>query len=227
MYRVVVGLGSNCQRERAICQALDALHEHFGDLVISPVYQSQSVNTSVHTGAVNVSAVNTSAVNTSSASSIASDYYNAVVSFTVSISLLELANVLKRIESDCGRDRSQAVVRIDIDLLLFGDNVTSANDDQDVMDFSASPTSTTPTIPSTAPMLTMPILPRADILECAYVLRPLADIFPDDLHPVVGKTYRTLWQQHCDDYVAQSALEPVDFVWNGQLISSAPQCLIM
>lgn len=36
-------------------------------------------------------------------------------------------------------------------------------------------------------------VPRADILEYAFVLRPLADLRPMLRHPTVGRTYRELW----------------------------------
>ena len=37
-------------------------------------------------------------------------------------------------------------------------------------------------------------LPREEILRHAFVLRPLAELAPDAVHPVVGKTYAALWQ---------------------------------
>ncbi len=34
-----------------------------------------------------------------------------------------------------------------------------------------------------------------DILNCAYVLRPLAELLPEQLHPNERKSYALLWQQ--------------------------------
>ncbi len=38
-------------------------------------------------------------------------------------------------------------------------------------------------------------IPRAEILENAFVLRPLQDIAPDGVHPETGETFAALWQQ--------------------------------
>jgi 2-amino-4-hydroxy-6-hydroxymethyldihydropteridine diphosphokinase len=37
-------------------------------------------------------------------------------------------------------------------------------------------------------------IPRHEILVNAFVLRPLQDLAPDMLHPVVKKSYRELWR---------------------------------
>ena len=38
-------------------------------------------------------------------------------------------------------------------------------------------------------------VPRPEILENAFVLKPLQDLAPDAVHPEVGETYRVLWQR--------------------------------
>jgi 7,8-dihydro-6-hydroxymethylpterin-pyrophosphokinase len=43
MINVYLGLGSNINRHQHIAAALDALHEKFGELKISTVYESKSV----------------------------------------------------------------------------------------------------------------------------------------------------------------------------------------
>ena len=60
-------------------------------------------------------------------------------------------------------------------------------------------------------------LPRAEILKNAFVLRPLADIAPDELHPVCRESYRSLWKSYQKD----QKLWPVDFTWQGRQISSS------
>ena len=57
------------------------------------------------------------------------------------------------------------------------------------------------------------VLPRPEILSNAFVLRPLAELAPDVLHPEVGLTYAALWAAYDKD--AQT-LWPVDFVWRGR-----------
>ncbi|MCZ6724042.1 MAG: 2-amino-4-hydroxy-6-hydroxymethyldihydropteridine diphosphokinase, partial [Gammaproteobacteria bacterium] len=37
-------------------------------------------------------------------------------------------------------------------------------------------------------------IPRHEILVNAFVLRPLQDLAPGQLHPVAKKSYRKLWQ---------------------------------
>ena len=59
-------------------------------------------------------------------------------------------------------------------------------------------------------------LPRREILENAFVLLPLAELVPEDIHPVVGKSYSQLWNDY--EQGAQK-LWPVDFSWCDRLIS--------
>lgn len=44
---------------------------------------------------------------------------------------------------------------------------------------------------------TVPVeLPRAEILQNAFVLQPLAEIAPDTLHPVLMQSYQQLWHSY-------------------------------
>ena len=60
-------------------------------------------------------------------------------------------------------------------------------------------------------------LPRAEILENAYVLQPLAELRPSACHPANGVCYGDLWSRF--DQSSQR-LSLVDFHWRGQQISS-------
>jgi len=85
-------------------------------------------------------------------------------------SLSELIVSLKKVESQLGRQRGDkkfSARTIDIDVLLFGDLQT------------ASPIE----------------LPRGEILENAYVLWPLSELASDLKHPLIGKTYREIWDE--------------------------------
>jgi 2-amino-4-hydroxy-6-hydroxymethyldihydropteridine diphosphokinase len=59
-------------------------------------------------------------------------------------------------------------------------------------------------------------LPRAEITKNAFVLLPLSEIAPDELHPQLQKNYRDLWFDY--DRTSQS-LWVIDFEWNGKIIS--------
>lgn len=97
-------------------------------------------------------------------------FLNLVVAFDTPHSASDVAAQLDRIEKTFGRTRSgerKLLARaLDLDLLLFGDAVIDADGVR---------------------------VPRAEILEYAFVLAPLAELAPDAVHPTVGKTYRELW----------------------------------
>jgi len=58
-------------------------------------------------------------------------------------------------------------------------------------------------------------LPRADIVDYAYALWPLADIAGEELHPSLGISYRALRQQ----FNRPQKLWPASFVWRGNDLS--------
>jgi len=58
-------------------------------------------------------------------------------------------------------------------------------------------------------------LPRREILKNAFVLKPLAEIAPEELHPTEKRSYSALWQ----DYSRDQRLWAIPFEWNGRAIS--------
>ena len=169
MARVYISIGSNIDRYRHVTAALDALQQWFGELVISPVYESEAVGFD------------------------GSDFLNLVVGVETDLPVGELSARFKQLERENGRkpDAPKFSPRtLDLDILTWG-SVTGVTDGVE--------------------------LPRAEILKNAFVLRPLADIAPEDVHPVCSESYGRLWQAYSTD----QKLWPVDFTWQGRRISQA------
>jgi 2-amino-4-hydroxy-6-hydroxymethyldihydropteridine diphosphokinase len=83
----------------------------------------------------------------------------------------EICDEIERLHNLAGRRRSNekwASRPLDIDLLLYNDRII---DERPVR------------------------VPRSDILEYSFVLRPLAELAPDLVHPITGKTMLTHWQE--------------------------------
>jgi len=173
MAQVYLSLGSNCQREQHLSNALDRLNERFGELVVSPVYQSSATTLADAQG------------------SPIADYYNLVVGLICDISPCELVNWNRQLEACEDRRRpDNGRVTLDVDLLLY-DNLCMSEGEI--------------------------VLPGADILTRAYVLRPLADIAGAHCYPATENTYQTLWEH----FAKKPLLTPVDFVWGERVISTA------
>jgi len=54
-------------------------------------------------------------------------------------------------------------------------------------------------------------LPREEIQYNAFVLRPMADIVPEHIHPISTKSYAQMWQAFDK---SQQQLWPVPFSWS-------------
>lgn len=167
MTRVYIGIGSNIERELHIAAALDRLAAAFGEIAVSPVYESEAIGFA------------------------GTPFLNLVASIDTDLPVRELLAVLRGIERDnghCGGTPKFSDRSLDLDLLAYGgacgvvDGVT---------------------------------LPRADIVDYAYVLWPLVDIAGDQQHPALGCSYRELKQA----FTASQKLWPVPFHWRGRDIS--------
>ena len=94
-------------------------------------------------------------------------FLNLVCQVYTRLAPMELLTIAKGIESKLGRtlSESNAPRPIDIDILFYGDQVIES------------------------PKL---VIPHPRLVERAFVLVPLADIAPELVHPVSGKTIKEL-----------------------------------
>ncbi|WP_101758220.1 2-amino-4-hydroxy-6-hydroxymethyldihydropteridine diphosphokinase [Oceanicoccus sp. KOV_DT_Chl] len=125
---------------------------------------------------------------------VGENFLNLVVSFYSQLSVAELSTLLRQIEYDNGHRRGGTKFSprsLDIDILCVDDLVGTIDGIE---------------------------LPRGEITENAFVLRPLFDIAPQQVHPLTAKTYTDLWRAY--DQCSQK-LWRVDFEWRGKNISSA------
>ena len=100
--RVYVSVGSNVERKRHIRSCISALREHFGDLTVSTVYQTEPVGF------------------------VGNDFYNLVVGFDTGLDVQAVAARLRQIEDAHGRRRDVpkfSARTLDLDLLVYGDLV--------------------------------------------------------------------------------------------------------
>lgn len=104
MKRVYLSLGSNIEPQHYLCRALDALEKKFGELIISPVYESEAVG---FTG---------------------ENFYNLALGVDTNMPVGELASYLRSIEeqNDRSREGSKFSSRtLDIDILTYGEEYGS------------------------------------------------------------------------------------------------------
>ena len=105
------------------------------------------------------------------------DFLNLVIRLQCTIGPVALEKILSEIEWAGGRQRTSSATgaqeimsrTLDLDLLLYGSVV-----DPDLG------------------------LPRSDVLRYAFVLRPLAELSPELVHPVTGRIMRVEWEAATD-----------------------------
>ena len=100
------------------------------------------------------------------------DFLNLVIAFATDDPVEEVAAALAAIEAANGRVRGAAKFAprtLDLDLLLYGDLVIDADGIQ---------------------------LPRDEITRYPFVLKPLADLAGERLHPVLGRSFAELWEHY-------------------------------
>ncbi|NCF20482.1 MAG: 2-amino-4-hydroxy-6-hydroxymethyldihydropteridine diphosphokinase [Haliea sp.] len=118
-------------------------------------------------------------------------FLNLVVGVDTALGVGELARRLRHIEVEHGRPANATRFssrQLDIDILTYGA-------DTGVIDGVE--------------------LPRGEILENAFVLCPLAELAPQEIHPVEGRSYSELWRAY--DRASQP-LKKVAFQWRGRQV---------
>jgi 2-amino-4-hydroxy-6-hydroxymethyldihydropteridine diphosphokinase len=149
---VAIALGSNLgDRQANIDFAIARLREILGDLRVSSFINSPPFDVP----------------------DTQPDYLNAVVVGETSLSAEDVLGRLLAIERERGRERPsvRAARTLDLDLILYGDRITS--------------------VPGLE-------LPHPRFRERAFVLEPLAEIAPGIVDPVTGKTIQKLARELTD-----------------------------
>ena len=98
-------------------------------------------------------------------------FFNLVVGLQTDHPIDHIITLLRVIEADAGRVRGPKSFDsrlLDIDVILYGDS--------NLRDQGYN-------------------IPRDEIEKYAYVLKPLADLYPDLLHPLVGCSIQTMWNK--------------------------------
>lgn len=160
--RVYLSLGSNINRQQNITSALNSLATHFGEVRISPVYESESVGFD------------------------GSPFYNLVALIHTTLGVGDLVDTLHAIEEAHGRTRQEkkfASRTLDIDVLTYGE-LTGVVDGVE--------------------------LPRDEIEHHAFVLKPLVDMAPEELHPGLKISYRQLLAERD---LSEQKLHQIPFQW--------------
>ncbi len=97
-------------------------------------------------------------------------FYNMVIGLGTDQPIRSLNSCFRKIEKKYGRVRGGEKFTsrtLDIDLLLYGDE---AINEEGI------------------------VIPRSEITQYAFVLRPLAEVAGQMRHPVDGRTYQELWE---------------------------------
>lgn len=97
------------------------------------------------------------------------DFINCVVRIANRLDVVALIAKLKTLESSAGRQTrvTSRSRELDLDLLLYGDRIIHCDGIE---------------------------LPRPDVLEYAFVLRPLAELAPTFRHPLTGRNLAWHWE---------------------------------
>jgi 2-amino-4-hydroxy-6-hydroxymethyldihydropteridine diphosphokinase len=166
-HQILISVGSNINKEHNTACGLQALHDSFERLLLSTVFESESVGFA------------------------GDNFLNLVVRAYTTCSIEEVCARLKAIEDEQGRTRDKKFGNrtLDLDLLTYDNTIT------------------------VKPI----VLPREEIEYNAFVLRPMAEIVPEQIHPRTQKTYAHLWNEflsHSNN--KHQRLWPSGFTWSAK-----------
>ena len=109
-------------------------------------------------------------------------FHNLIVRFESDLDVKAVAKQLRQIELDNGRTRESQKFSsrtLDLDLILYGDLILSDGRLQ---------------------------IPRDEIERYAFVLEPLAEIAPLEVHPLSGISYGQLWENFDKRHLKQTQI---------------------
>ena len=135
-HKIFVGIGSNIDREMNIRSCIKILKDLYGNVLISPMYETKAMGFN------------------------GPNFYNLVLCFETGESVYDLKNALNQIENNHGRNINETKFSsrtLDIDILYYDDLVLTDDKIQ---------------------------IPRKEICEYDFVLKPLVDLAPDFIHPI-------------------------------------------
>ncbi|MGN0902244.1 MAG: 2-amino-4-hydroxy-6-hydroxymethyldihydropteridine diphosphokinase [Succinivibrio sp.] len=167
--RVYLGVGSNLNRENALRFAVAKIGPLFKNFAKSSVWLSHPVRTGEP------------------------DYYNMVLGGDTEASLEDLYACLQKVEQLAGTEpminegtNFGLKRRLDIDILVFGNTIT-----------------TTPCK-----------LPRHDIQDYPFVLCPLCELDKDLVHPLLAVKVGEIWEEMEPRLPDNRKVKKVDFDWS-------------
>lgn len=167
--QILLGLGSNRDAIANIQRCLAALEARFGAIQVSPVYQSEDIQS---TDIQRIDIESTGANRPDAGS--ASIFHNMAVALFSNAAPAEIkawCKVQERAQGRLPKSAGATTHPIDIDLLAVGELCGEF----------------------TGPGGQAFALPHPDITAYAFVLRPLAELVPQARHPRTGETYAELW----------------------------------
>lgn len=119
-------------------------------------------------------------------------FYNLVAEANTDLSVADCVAAFKTIEQKYGRPATSPKFcgkRLDLDLLTYDQLVCS------------SPVE----------------LPRDEITKNAFVLLPLSELAPEQIHPLTGLSYQQMWHNYRED----QKLWPIEFNWPDATVATA------